>query len=93
MALIRDRLLPPVRLHECFHIPDARQDPAEALLILCECEGKEFCLLVDDLMGKQEVVIKSLGEMMKDVPGIAGGAILGDGRVGLILDVEAIFRG
>lgn len=93
MALIRDRLLPIVRLHECFNVPGARQDPAEALLIVCECEDKEFCLMVDDLSGKQEVVIKSLGELMRDTPGIAGGAILGDGRVGLILDVERIFRG
>jgi len=43
------------------------------------------------LLGKQEVVIKSLGETFKDVTGVAGGSILGDGRVGLILDMEALF--
>ena len=48
--------------------------------------------MVDELIGKQEVVIKSLGETLKDIPGVAGGAILGDGRVGLILDLEGIFR-
>jgi two-component system chemotaxis sensor kinase CheA len=61
--------------------------------VVAECEGKQFCLLVDDLIGKQEVVIKSLGESLKDINGIAGCAILGDGRVGLILDMAGIYRG
>jgi two-component system chemotaxis sensor kinase CheA len=46
---------------------------------------------VDELIGKQEVVIKGLGEMLKNTPGIAGGAILGNGQVGLILDLDAIY--
>ena len=54
---------------------------------------RQVGLMVDDLIGKQEVVIKPLGETIKDIPGVAGGAILGDGRVGLILDLEGIFRG
>ena len=52
---------------------------------------KLFCLMVDELIGKQEVVIKSLGEGMRNIAGVAGGAILGDGRVGLILDPEGLF--
>jgi two-component system chemotaxis sensor kinase CheA len=48
---------------------------------------------VDELIGKQEVVIKPLGEAFGNVTGIAGGAILGDGRVGLILDLERLFQG
>jgi two-component system chemotaxis sensor kinase CheA len=48
---------------------------------------------VDELIGKQEVVIKNLGETFRDVPGVAGGAILGDGRVGLILDVDGLYKG
>jgi two-component system, chemotaxis family, sensor kinase CheA len=47
--------------------------------------------MVDELIGKQEVVIKSLGESMAHIAGVAGGAILGDGRVGLILDLEGLF--
>ena len=46
--------------------------------------------MVDELIGKQEVVIKSLGEALSSIPGVAGGSILGDGRVGLILDVDGI---
>ena len=50
-------------------------------------------MLVDDLVGKQEVVIKALGETFKDVSGVSGCAVLGDGRVGLILDTDGIYRG
>jgi two-component system chemotaxis sensor kinase CheA len=49
-------------------------------------------LLLDELLGKEEVVIKSMGEMMKAGRGIAGGAIMGDGRVGLILDMAGIWQ-
>lgn len=93
MALVRGSLLPVVRLHRRFGVQPRSEDPCEGLLVVAECEGKPFCLLVDDLVGKQEVVIKSLGEGLKNIAGIAGGAILGDGRVGLILDMEGVFRG
>jgi two-component system chemotaxis sensor kinase CheA len=61
------------------------------VLIIAEGAGKDFCMMVDDVLGKQEVVIKSLGETMRHIAGVAGGAILGDGRVGLILDMEGIY--
>jgi two-component system, chemotaxis family, sensor kinase CheA len=93
MALVRDTLLPVVRLYERFEIRPRSENPMDGLLIVAEAAGKPFCLMVDDLIGKHEVVIKSLGETLKDIPGVAGGAILGDGRVGLILDLEGIFHG
>jgi two-component system chemotaxis sensor kinase CheA len=93
MALVRGNLLPIIRLHRRFQIPSTTVDPCQGLLVVAECDGPRFCLLVDDLVGKQEVVIKSLGETFKDVSGLAGCAILGDGRVGLILDMEGIYRG
>jgi Chemotaxis protein histidine kinase and related kinases len=49
-------------------------------------------LLVDGLVSRQEVVIKSLGKSLKDIKVLAGGAIMGDGRVGLILDIEGIYK-
>jgi two-component system chemotaxis sensor kinase CheA len=49
--------------------------------------------MVDDFIGKQEVVIRSLGETLKNIPGVAGGAILGDGRVGLVLDLDGVSEG
>jgi two-component system chemotaxis sensor kinase CheA len=93
MALVRNSLLPVVRLHRRFNVEPRSESASESLLIVAEASAKSFCLMVDELIGKQEVVIKSLGESLKDIPGVAGGAILGDGRVGLILDLEGIFRG
>lgn len=92
MGLVRNNLIPVVRLHERFQVEPRSREATESLWIVAEAAGKCFCLMVDELIGKQEVVIKSLGEGLRNVPGIAGGAILGDGRVGLILDLESIFR-
>ena len=93
MALVRGRLLPVVRLYRRFGVTPRSEDPCQGLLIVAETQGTQFCVLVDEVAGKQEVVIKSLGESLKDVAGVAGGAILGDGRVGLILDMDGVFRG
>jgi two-component system chemotaxis sensor kinase CheA len=92
MALVRGSLLPVVRLYRIFHVQPKSEDPLAGVLVVAEVEGQRFCLLVDELIGKQEVVIKTLGEAFKSVTGVAGGAILGDGRVGLILDLERISR-
>jgi two-component system chemotaxis sensor kinase CheA len=92
MALVRDTLLPVLRLYRKFGVTPRSEDPQASVLVVAETEGQRFCLLVDDLIGKQEVVIKSLGETFKSVTGIAGGAILGDGRVGLILDLDRLFQ-
>jgi two-component system chemotaxis sensor kinase CheA len=92
MALVRGDLLPVIRLYRRFGAQPASEDPLHSVLVIAEVEGKRFCLMVDELIGKQEVVIKSLGAAFKDVPGIAGGAIMGDGRVGLILDPERLFQ-
>ena len=93
MVLFQEHLLPVVRLHERFHIVPKSIDPCEGLLIVTEAGGKTFCLMVDDLLGRQEVVIKGLGEMFKEVSGVSSCAILGDGRVGLILDTDGVFAG
>ena len=61
-------------------------------MVTVEYDGKYLCLLLDELLGKEEVVIKSMGEYMKNIKGIAGGAIMGDGRVGLILDMAGIWQ-
>jgi len=90
MVQVRGELLPVFRLYELFGVPGATRSPTEALLILVEGEGKRYALLVDELLGQQQVVVKSLGRSLGEVPGISGGAILGDGRVGLILDAAAI---
>ncbi len=93
MVLVRDQLLPVVRLHERFNKQPRTALLTEGTLIVAEAEGRQFCLFVDDLVGKQEVVIKSLGPTFREVVGITGCAILGDGRVGLILDMPGIYKG
>ncbi len=92
MVLIRGGLLPVVRLHRRFSIGALARELTDGVLVVAESGEKRFCLAVDQLLGKQEVVIKNLGEMFKRIPGVAGGAILGDGRVGLILDVDGLFQ-
>ncbi|GIU78279.1 MAG: hypothetical protein KatS3mg005_1517 [Bryobacteraceae bacterium] len=90
MVMVRGRLLPLVRLASRLGVAPRSEDPCEGLMIVGESGSRVFCLLVDELAGKQEVVIKTLGPAFREAKGFAGGAILGDGRVGLILDLAAI---
>ncbi len=90
MVLLRDHLMPVVRLHRLFGIPDAAQQPWEGLLMIVGEGDRRVGLMVDELLGQNQVVVKSLGEGIGKQPGVAGGAILGDGRVGLILDIVEI---
>jgi two-component system chemotaxis sensor kinase CheA len=92
MILTRGKLNPLVRLDKFFNCCFDTHDPWEALVVTVEYDGKHMCLLLDELLGKEEVVIKSMGEYMQNVKGIAGGAIMGDGRVGLILDMAGIWQ-
>jgi two-component system, chemotaxis family, sensor kinase CheA len=88
MVLLRGELMPIVRLHRLFDVPDAVESPFEGLLMIVGDGHKRTALLVDDLLGQQQVVAKTLGDGLGKVDGVSGGAILGDGRVGLILDVN-----
>lgn len=87
---VRGRLIPLLRLSEFLNVTGDQPDPTQAVLVVIESDGAARCLLVDELVGKQEVVIKSLGDTFQTNPLLAGAAILGDGRVGLILDVHAM---
>src|SRR5512136_1535593 len=89
---VMGRLLPLVRLHKLFDIEPMNRNPWEATLVVMEGEKRSKCLLVDEILGKEEVVIKNLGESLKRIKGVSGGAILGDGNVGLILDPEGLFE-
>ena len=92
MVMMRGNLLAVLRLYRKFGVQPRTEDPCQALLIVAEGEGQRFCLMVDELIGKQEAVIKSLGDTFKNIAGIAGGAILGDGRVALILDLAGLVQ-
>jgi len=90
MVQVRDRLYPLLHLGEVLNIVGARKRISEGTVVICHESGRTVALAVDELLGKQEVVIKGLGEMFKNIRGIAGGAILGDGRIGLILDTGGL---
>lgn len=92
MVSVRGRLSPLLRLHDYFGVPARSTDPLQSIILVVGTERENRCLLVDDLLGKQEVVIKSLGETFKNNQALAGAAILGDGRVGLILNVDYLVR-
>jgi two-component system chemotaxis sensor kinase CheA len=83
---LRGRLVPVHRLHRRFGIPADAENPWDGIVVIVEHSGKTSALLVDEMVSKQEVVIKSLGAFMQGLPGVAGGAILGDGNIALILD-------
>ena len=89
---VRDRLCPILRLYNHFKITPRSTDPCESLLIVVESAGQRRCIMVDELIGKQEVVIKSLDERFKSNKCVAGAAILGDGLVGLILDPRELVQ-
>jgi two-component system chemotaxis sensor kinase CheA len=92
MVSVRGTLTPLLRLAEHLGISGGVVDPTRGIVMVLEAGQDCRCVLVDDLVGKQEVVIKSLGETFRDQQDFAGAAILGDGRVGLILDTNALVR-
>ena len=92
MLLLQGNLIPLYRMSKIYGIADAADDLDKAIVVVVEDEQRQAGLVIDELVGRQQVVIKSLGETMKNIPGISGGAIMPDGRVGLILDVGGLLR-
>jgi two-component system chemotaxis sensor kinase CheA len=88
--MLRGGVLPMLRLHRLFGVTSAAEDPTEGLVVIVEHEGRKVALLVDELLGQQQVVIKSLETNFRRLEGIAGATILGDGRVALIVDVPGL---
>ena len=89
---LRGRLLPVRRLARHFGIQGSAVDPWDGIVVIVESSGKACALLVDEMVSKQEVVIKNLGGALRGISGVAGGAILGDGNIALILDPDALLQ-
>jgi len=87
---VHGKVYPLVKLEEYFGVPFEAGPFEKRVICLVDSEYGRACFLVDDLVGQQQVVIKGLGSGFKHVRGVSGGAILGDGKVGLILDVNGI---
>ncbi|WP_175748211.1 chemotaxis protein CheA [Burkholderia pyrrocinia] len=89
---VRGEYLPLVALHEVFSVEDARTDPTQGIVTIMQTEGRRFAMLIDELVGQQQVVVKNLETNYRKVHGISAATILGDGSVALIVDVAALNR-
>ncbi|WP_411877517.1 chemotaxis protein CheA [Polaromonas sp. YR568] len=89
---VRGEYLALLELHKLFDVADAVQQPTQGIAVIVQSEGTRFALLVDQLVGQHQVVVKNLETNYRKVPGISGATILGDGNVALIIDVAAVQR-
>ena len=89
---VRDEYLPVIALHHVLDVAGARTDITESIVVIVQGEGRRYALVVDDLVGQQQVVVKNLETNYRKVPGISAATILGDGSVALILDIADLHR-
>ncbi|MBY5928723.1 chemotaxis protein CheA [Halomonas sp. DP8Y7-3] len=89
---VRDEYLPVVAVHEALDVANARTEITETIAVIVQGEGRRYALLVDDLIGQQQVVVKNLETNYRRVPGVSAATILGDGSVALILDIADLHR-
>ena len=87
---MRGEIIPIFKISELFSIEEAQINPESSIMVLVEDSNKKIAIMVDELMGKQQTVIKNLGEGLGKIPGVSGGAIMPSGNVNLILDIAGI---
>jgi len=92
LVQVRGEYLPIISLRKLFNASVSDRDACDGVLVLIEAKNKKAALLVDALVGQQQVVIKSLETNYRKIPGISGGTIMGDGKVALIIDVPAMIK-
>lgn len=88
----QDEMVPIFRLGRFFNIQNAKEKISEGIVVIVESDGKRVGLYTDRLVGQEQIVIKSLSEALKGVPGVAGGTIMPDGKVALILDIGGLVQ-
>ena len=84
--------MPMIRMYDVFVLEPEYTNPMKAILLILETEGERVAVMVDEILGQQQVVIKSMEQNFRKVEGIAGATILGDGTVGFILDVRGLLE-
>ena len=89
---VRGTYLPMIRMYDVFSLQPEHTEPTKAILLILETEGERVAVMVDEILGQQQVVIKSMEQNFHKVAGIAGATILGDGTVGFILDVRGLIE-
>jgi len=92
VTIIRKKVLPLVYLSQTFDLAQSNQEGQHCYVVVVQSSKQQFGLVVDSLVGEEEVVVKSLGALIGEVPGISSAAILGDGKVALIVDVQSLVR-
>lgn len=92
MLMLQGNLIPLFRLASLFGIERSETDLTKGIVMVVEDDNKQVGLLIDELVGSQQIVIKTLGEIFRNITGISGSAIMPNGRVGLILDVGGLVR-
>lgn len=89
---VRGDYLALISLADVFSIEPRAKQPSEGIVVILEADGNRAALLVDELVGQQQVVVKNLETNYKKVPNISGATIMGDGEVALIVDVSGLLR-
>ncbi len=89
---VREEYMPVVELERIFNVPNLHEDPSKGIMVVVEAEFGRVALLVDELLGQQQVVVKNLESNYRKVSDVSGATIMGDGRVALILDVGALVK-
>jgi two-component system chemotaxis sensor kinase CheA len=92
LVKVRDEYMPVIELEKVFQVPRFEMDKSSDIMVVIEAEGSRVVLLVDELLGQQQVVVKNLETNYRKVPNVSGATILGDGKVALILDTAALVR-
>lgn len=92
MVKLQGELIPVYHLDRLFDGARAQDDTEEVLVVVVEDEGRKTGVVIEEILGQQQIVIKNLGGYLKKLQGFSGGAIMPDGSVGLILDVESVVR-
>jgi two-component system chemotaxis sensor kinase CheA len=92
LVKVRDEYMPVIELEKVFQIPRFDFEKSSDIMVVVEADGSRVALLVDELLGQQQVVVKNLESNYRKVPNVSGATILGDGKVALILDTGALVR-
>ncbi|MCW2312766.1 chemotaxis protein CheW [Rhodoferax antarcticus] len=92
LVKVRDEYMPVIELEKVFQVPRYDSDKTSDIMVVIEADGSRVVLLVDELLGQQQVVVKNLESNYRKVPNVSGATILGDGKVALILDTGALVR-
>ena len=92
LVKVRDEYMPVIELEKVFQVPRENYDKKSDIMVVVEADGSRAVLLVDELLGQQQVVVKNLESNYRKVPNVSGATIMGDGKVALILDTAALVR-